>query len=88
MWNFNRLNKRKIEACKSEGIDANNVEEYEHMGDASPLFRYGHFDLFHLIYSDIKPQPCNIGFCTNIGSQQSSQAKIVMGLLGVDLQEV
>ena len=40
MYTFNRLNKKKEEQCKREGIDASRAHEFVNMGDDSPLFRY------------------------------------------------
>lgn len=40
MYTFNRINKKKEEQCKREGIDASRAHEFVNMGDDSPLFRY------------------------------------------------
>ncbi|RDB16719.1 hypothetical protein Hypma_002552 [Hypsizygus marmoreus] len=40
MWDYNRLNKKKIEQCEREGIDASRRDEFKDMGNESPLFRY------------------------------------------------
>lgn len=37
---FRRLNARREQRCRSEGIDAQRAGEYRRMGDNSPLFRY------------------------------------------------
>ncbi|KXN82016.1 hypothetical protein AN958_03314 [Leucoagaricus sp. SymC.cos] len=40
MWDYNRLNKQKIELCRREGIDDSRAHEFSEMGNKSPLFRY------------------------------------------------
>ncbi|TFK44128.1 major facilitator superfamily domain-containing protein [Crucibulum laeve] len=40
MWDYNRLNKKKIAQCVREGIDSSRREEFKEMGNDSPLFRY------------------------------------------------
>ena len=40
MWDYNRINKKKIEQCEREGIDESRYAEFEEMGNESPLFRY------------------------------------------------
>jgi len=39
MWDFNRLNKKKVAQCQAEGITEDRSNEFKNMGDASPLFR-------------------------------------------------
>lgn len=39
MWDYNRLNKKKIAQCEREGIDESRREEFSEMGNESPLFR-------------------------------------------------
>jgi hypothetical protein len=39
MWDYNRLNKKKIEMCEREGIDESRAHEFSEMGNESPLFR-------------------------------------------------
>ncbi|KXN82015.1 hypothetical protein AN958_03313 [Leucoagaricus sp. SymC.cos] len=39
MWDYNRLNKQKIELCRREGIDESRAHEFSEMGNKSPLFR-------------------------------------------------
>ncbi|KAJ3568006.1 hypothetical protein NP233_g5997 [Leucocoprinus birnbaumii] len=38
MWDYNRLNKKKIELCEREGIDETRAHEFSEMGNESPLF--------------------------------------------------
>jgi len=40
VWDYDRINKKKEEQCKREGITADRTEEFRSMGDGSPLFRY------------------------------------------------
>lgn len=40
MWDYNRLNKKKIAQCEREGIDESRWADYSEMGSESPLFRY------------------------------------------------
>lgn len=40
MFDYYRLNKRKEELCKREGIDESRKNEFRHLDDKSPLFRY------------------------------------------------
>lgn len=39
MWDYNRINKKKEEQCKREGITVDRADEFRDMGDDSPLFR-------------------------------------------------
>ncbi|TFK67362.1 MFS general substrate transporter [Pluteus cervinus] len=39
MWDYNRLNKKREEYCKQNGIDESNMAEFADMGSESPLFR-------------------------------------------------
>lgn len=39
MWDFSRLNKKKIGQCLREGIDESRRSEFAEMGNESPLFR-------------------------------------------------
>ena len=39
MWNYHRINKKKEEQCKREGITADRTDEFKDMCDDSPLFR-------------------------------------------------
>ncbi|KIM83272.1 hypothetical protein PILCRDRAFT_819517 [Piloderma croceum F 1598] len=40
MWNYNRINKQKEALCAKEGITSDRADEFNAMGDDSPLFRY------------------------------------------------
>ncbi|KAG8905346.1 hypothetical protein FRB99_000174, partial [Tulasnella sp. 403] len=40
IWDYNRINKQKVDYCAREGIEAGREKEFQDMGDASPLFRY------------------------------------------------
>ena len=40
MWNYNRINKQKVERCREGGIMGDRMDEFRDMGDESPLFRY------------------------------------------------
>ncbi|KAG9220504.1 hypothetical protein CCMSSC00406_0003960 [Pleurotus cornucopiae] len=40
MWDCRRSNKIKESICKAEGIDENRKQEFAHLGEQSPLFRY------------------------------------------------
>ena len=40
MWDYNRLNKQKEALCAKEGITNDRADEFQDMGDDSPLFRY------------------------------------------------
>jgi hypothetical protein len=39
MFTYNRLNKKKEEQCRREGIDDSHAPQFREMGDESPLFR-------------------------------------------------
>lgn len=39
MWDYNRLNKKKIAQCEQQGIDESRMDEFKEMGNESPLFR-------------------------------------------------
>ncbi|TFK67364.1 MFS general substrate transporter [Pluteus cervinus] len=40
MWDYNRLNKKREEYCKQNGVDESNMAEFADMGSESPLFRF------------------------------------------------
>ena len=40
MYEFNRQNKLKEERCTREKIDSSQEEDFQEMGNDSPLFRY------------------------------------------------
>ncbi|KIM83274.1 hypothetical protein PILCRDRAFT_7231, partial [Piloderma croceum F 1598] len=40
MWDYNRLNKQKEALCAKEGITNDRADEFQDMGDDSPLFRF------------------------------------------------
>lgn len=40
IWNYHRLNKKKISLCQRDGIDESRYTEFEDLGNESPLFRY------------------------------------------------
>ncbi|KAG1758818.1 MFS general substrate transporter [Suillus occidentalis] len=40
MWDYDRLNKKKEVQCQAEGLTNSRRNEFQDMGDASPLFRY------------------------------------------------
>ena len=40
MWDYNRINKRKVEACRLYRITDEHKDRFRNMGDESPLFRY------------------------------------------------
>lgn len=39
MWDYDRLNKMKEAQCQAEGLTDSRRNEFQDMGDASPLFR-------------------------------------------------
>ncbi|KAI9571124.1 major facilitator superfamily domain-containing protein [Boletus coccyginus] len=40
MWDYNRINKQKEEKCHKGGITEDHQDDFQNMGDESPLFRY------------------------------------------------
>ncbi|TFK22206.1 phthalate transporter [Coprinopsis marcescibilis] len=40
MWDYKRHNAINIARCQAEGIDESREDEFKHMGNESPLFRY------------------------------------------------
>lgn len=40
MWNYNRINKEKEEHCRKDRITEDRKDEFQNIGDQSPLFRY------------------------------------------------
>ena len=48
---YRRINRRKEELCKREGIDHRCRAEFRDMGDASPLFRCVFFLLLLALFS-------------------------------------
>ena len=40
MWDYNRINRQKEEQCRQYRITEMQENEFRHMGDESPLFRY------------------------------------------------
>ena len=40
MWDYDRINKQKVEACRQYRITEMQKDEFRNMGDESPLFRY------------------------------------------------
>ena len=40
MFDFARLNRKKVKQCAAEDITFSKASSYVEMGDASPLYRY------------------------------------------------
>lgn len=56
MWDCRRSNKIKEAICKAEGIDENQKQEFAHLGERSPLFRYATQMIFHCLFADQSTQ--------------------------------